>query len=280
MSTQHEDSSLGSWTLVHGKPHRLAGLVESIWFFDGTAALRERHVPGGGLDLILQLGDRSDTFRIVEGEPRGACPPASIGGLLVGPLVIEAPPCPCRVLGIRLAPAGAYALLGVPLRELTGLTVDLRDILGAEAEWLAERCAEAPADRQRIRLVARWLEERLARGSSPDPCITGAAAEIVRTGGRVPIAQLRERLGISRFRLAAGFDEQIGVPPKRFARIVRFRAVTLALRAGRPDLARLAVRFGYYDQAHMNREFRHLSGLAPGEFLSATRYPEATSLAE
>jgi transcriptional regulator GlxA family with amidase domain len=45
-------------------------------------------------------------------------------------------------------------------------------------------------------------------------------------------------------------------------------------------LVRVAAEAGYYDQPHMNAEFRALARLTPRQLLSATRYPSSTSLAE
>lgn len=51
-------------------------------------------------------------------------------------------------------------------------------------------------------------------------------------------------------------------------------------RQGAGSLADLAVTAGYYDQPHMNAEFRELSGLTPREFLAAHRYVNSVSIAE
>src|SRR5437588_11929303 len=72
----------------------------------------------------------------------------------------------------------------------------------------------------------------------------------------------------------------IGAPPKRYARILRFRRVLSLLQSGAAPLADLALDAGYYDQPHMNAEFRELSGFSPREFLAARRYPGSVSLAE
>jgi len=278
--TRRDDSELGTWTLVDSRPEDLIGLVESIWFFDGESATRrERHFPTGTLDLIVHLGGGQDRFRVVQGGSPGPCAAASVGGLLVGPMVIEAPEGPCRVLGVRLTPAGAFALLGGPLGELTGLTVDLHDLVRADAQPLVEGCEEAGCDVDRVRLAAAWIRSRLRRGPRIDRCVAGAVREIERSGGGLPVSTLGERLGVSRTRLRSTFRDQIGVTPKRFARIVRFRRAAAALREGSRGLSRLALQCGYYDQAHMNAEFRAMSGVSPLQFLDASR-PEQVSLAE
>jgi|CXWL01.1.fsa_nt_gi AraC-like DNA-binding protein len=276
-----EESELGAWTQLVWRPNALAGLVEAISLFDGKLTRRrERHYPAGELDLIVQLDAPSEPFRIVEGQPRAAFPRSSLAGLIVAPLVVEAPAVTSRVLGVRLRPAGAFSLFGVPLHELTGIMLDLHDVIGNEAHRLAERLDEAGSDEARLQLAGRWIADRFAGHPSTDPCVAYAVSEIERSGGKVPIARMLGRIGASPKRFTSLFKEQVGVKPKLFARVVRFRGLAAALRAGGDSFSQTAHAHGYYDQSHMNAEFREFAGMSPGQFLAATPYPESPSLAD
>jgi AraC-like DNA-binding protein len=63
----------------------------------------------------------------------------------------------------------------------------------------------------------------------------------------------------------------VGLPPKTYARMFRFRLVVDVVQSRRaaPDWAQLAMACGYYDQSHFNREFREFAGLSPTEFARA-----------
>lgn len=272
-----EESELGAWTQLIWQQSAHAGLVEHLWMFDGKLQQRERHFPTGKLDLILQL---DAPFRIVEGHPAGACPPASLTGLLVAPLVIETPAERSRMLGVSLRPAGAFALFGVPLHELTGNAIDLHDLIGDDARRLAERLDEADSDPARLLLLGRWITDRLAEGRSTDPHVAYAVSEIERTDGKTAIANIVEQVGGAPKRFTRMFEEQVGVKPKLFARIVRFHKLAAALRAGHGSFGRMAQAFGYYDQAHMNADFREFLGIPPGQYLTAAAYPESPCVAE
>lgn len=273
------ESPLGRWTLTGWSPPHLAGVVESIWHFDGSmSCLRERTFPSGLLQLIVHLGGR---YRVVENGRAELCAELCVGGLQTGPLLVESPGSPCRVMGVQLHPVGAYRLFGRPLADLSGQSnVDLQDLVGTAARELQERCLEAVSAVDQVRCAARWIAERLARSPDPDPAVAWTAAEIKRRRGAVSISELRDRTGLTRTRLAAAFRDQVGVTPKLYARIHRFRRALEMINQGSAPLVDVALAAGYYDQPHFNAEFRELSGLAPGEYRAAARYPNSVSLAE
>jgi len=273
--TVDEDTDLGRWTHSLWQPPHLARFVERFWYSAGTtAAPRERILPNGLVELALCLGE---PHRLIEGVGPSRLI-ACVTGLQLGAMVIEHPGYH-RVLGLRLHPAGAYALLGAPAHALAGLTADLHDVVGRVAHELLERCRDAPSVERCFAIAAAWLADRLARAPGVDPRIAWSVARIERTGGDVPIAELRERTGLSKTRLVGAFREQVGVAPKAYARIVRFRRALALLDAGGTSLADVALDAGYYDQAHMTTEFRTLGGLTPRAFVAA-RYPGSTTALE
>jgi transcriptional regulator GlxA family with amidase domain len=93
---------------------------------------------------------------------------------------------------------------------------------------------------------------------------------VVQTGGRLQVGDLADEVGWSRRHLIARFRLQVGVPPKMLSRIVRFGGLLRRLDApARPGLSQLATEAGYYDQAHMNRDFREFTGTTPTDFAAA-----------
>jgi AraC-like DNA-binding protein len=107
-----------------------------------------------------------------------------------------------------------------------------------------------------------------ARGPTPD--VVWAWRRLEETGGRLAVEALARELGCSRRHLAARFREQVGLPPKTVARVVRFhRAARLLRTAGDARWAEIANECGYYDQSHFNRDFRDLAGTSPSEFMAS-----------
>ena len=164
---------------------------------------------------------------------------------------------------IALTPAGVEALLGVPMRDLTGLTVPL-DAFSGTAEP-AERLAAAPRWDGRFAVLDDWLTAALRPGP-PDALITEAWRRLQR--GPTRVGTVAAELGISRRRLESGFQRRIGLPPGTVARVARFQRAVTMLAVG-TELPRAAADAGYADQPHLTREVRRMAGLTPAALRNA-----------
>jgi AraC-like DNA-binding protein len=169
---------------------------------------------------------------------------------------------------VNLTPLGTYLLLGVPMEALANRVVGLEDLLGGTAAVLVEQLHEAPSWDARFDLVDAFVASRLAEARPPSPSVAWAWKRLGENRGRLDIGALAGELGCSRKHLIAQFREQVGLPPKTVARVLRFRGVLESLeRANGTRLAEIAQECGYYDQAHLNRDFREFAGITPTEFL-------------
>ncbi|NRQ35457.1 helix-turn-helix transcriptional regulator [Nonomuraea sp. NN258] len=167
---------------------------------------------------------------------------------------------PAEGVEVFLTPFGARRLYRMPMRHLTNRVVPAADLLGP---W-AERLAEVPSWRARLALVDRLLTSRILAGPELGPELPWAWARLLRSGGDLGVAALAAELGWSHRHLVSRFHDEIGLTPKAAARVIRFSRAARLLRSGR-TIAEVAAECGYYDQAHMNREFRVLGDATPGQ---------------
>ncbi|GGY45100.1 helix-turn-helix transcriptional regulator [Pseudoduganella albidiflava] len=176
---------------------------------------------------------------------------------------------PVRTVAVRFRPGAAGAFLGAPLHPLTDARAQLADLWGRS---LADRLDDALwtddlTDRQRIALVERELLRRLAAADGTPAASLGmrAVAALEAAHGALTVASLADGLGLSRQHLALQFRQQVGISPKLFARICRFRRALALLRAPDRDgdLAALAADCGYFDQSHLVRDFRDFADSTP-----------------
>jgi AraC-like DNA-binding protein len=168
-----------------------------------------------------------------------------------------------RILGLRLRPGVAGAVLGMPASEVLDVHVRLEELLGSSASELAGRLAESRGDDEAFELLEGAICSRI-EGGGPDPLVLAATRSLGFPGSRVD--RLAESLGISDRQLRRRFHRSVGYGPKTLDRVLRFRRLVAqsgAVAAGESDLARVAVDLGYSDQAHMTRDCLRLSGLTP-----------------
>jgi AraC-like DNA-binding protein len=217
-----------------------------------------RVLPDNCVDILWQDGGR----------------PAFAVGMMSSAILV-ASAGPVSTVAVRFKPGAAGAFLATPLHALTDQRADI-DLLWGRSD--ADRLADALwtkelTDRERIALIETQLLRRLR---DVDPTTGGGAlirsalGVLDNSGGGVRIDDLAARLGVSRQHLGAQFRTRVGLSPKLYARICRFRRATAALKASpSPDWVRLALDCGYFDQSHLIHDFQEFAGSAPERFLSA-----------
>jgi AraC-like DNA-binding protein len=168
-----------------------------------------------------------------------------------------------HIVGVRLRPGVAGAVLGLPAGELRDESPDASEVFGRdETEALL---AELHAGGDPHAILRRAIELRGER-RAPDPLVRAAIAALDRPYARVD--DVARSLGLSARQLQRRVTDAVGYGPKVLARILRFRRLQ-ALAAGPADaaLVELALDAGYADQAHMTAEVTRLAGLSPVRFL-------------
>lgn len=169
-------------------------------------------------------------------------------------------------LQIRLEPAVAAAVFGSSA-ELSGTVMALEDVWGRDAGRAEDRLRACASWDERFTIAAEVLGRRLRAGRAgarppADPEVSYIWQRTLASQGRVRVDCLAEEVGWSRKRLWSRFSSQLGITPKRAARLVRFDHAAHLLAAGEAA-ASVAAESGYVDQSHLHREVRMFTGLTP-----------------
>lgn len=225
-------------------------------------------LPDGAMELIISLGD-----------PQRLCQPNDLtrhtlfrhswlSGERTEPIVIDETGY-VHLVGVRLRAGGAWPFLGIPLREFTNQVVELEAIPGLEINDLRERIGDAPNDNARFDAVEEWLVQRARVRVHPTPAVSYALRAISGGADPVRIGKIAGEIGISHKHLLREFDRCVGLTPKLFARLCAFQRVIQSVgQRSRVNWSGIAAHSGYYDQAHLVREFRAFSGLTPANYLT------------
>ena len=250
-----------------------------VGYWEAVATPYEaRLVPTGRATLLISLAEPFSQVRRLGLPDAGS---GNIGSLVVG---LEDRPAICthpggqEAIRVEFTPLGAYRLFGLPMSELTNLAVGIRDVLGPDAGVLVERMADTPDWAARFDLLDAALLARLEYGPQPTPEVGRAWQLLAGSAGTIPIARIAAEVGWSQGYLIRRFTQQIGLTPKASARVLRFRHAVALLSRGATSLTEISTACGFYDQAHLNREFRAIAGTTPGQMLASRRVEGAMAL--
>ncbi|MCK8434895.1 helix-turn-helix transcriptional regulator [Streptomyces sp. D2-8] len=243
----------------------LVPLIGAMGYAEGRFAhSAELALPTGAAQLLVNLDvdalSSSPLRRGADRRTRGA----AVHGPFSEPAVID-PAQQRAVLWVAFRPAGARPFLAAPVSAVRDELVGLDELWGTDGAVLRERLLEAVAaggPRAVLRALEAALLGRAEHPLEPDPAVRLAAALL---GRGAPVGEVADRLGWTARRLARSCTEQLGLPPKRYARIRRLQRLLRRVNAGHgpPEWAVLAADCGYHDQAHLIHEFRALAGITP-----------------
>ncbi|MFJ2956406.1 helix-turn-helix domain-containing protein [Streptomyces sp. NBC_00669] len=263
----------GMWRLVRGAPSpRLGEGVSDYRGFHLALDRPQRRIefPSGMITMVINFGDRIRIGPVATEETSGSGPrPEPYRSLVNGPrsdATMGEHDGRLEGVEVHLAPWMAYTVLRVDMHELRGRMVPLADLLGPEGDEWEGRLAQAVSWADRFALLDTMLLRRCARGRAAAPQVVWTWNRLVRSEGAVPVGPLATAAGWSARHLELRFREQIGMSPKTVARVLRMQRALRMLTAGTAP-ARTAAACGFYDQAHLHRDFKVMTGVTPGTFL-------------
>jgi AraC-like DNA-binding protein len=262
------ETPAGAWEQALGKPGpRLAHLIDAYHGYSerSPAALLRLEVPFPGTALILGFGDPIAVSTSGHPEDLEGGYLGFLAGISCHPALVESRSQ--AGVQVNLTPLGAYHLFGVAMEDLTNRVVRLRDLLGVIGDEIIERLREAPSWEQRFALLDALFLRALCTNRPPTEAVAWAWRQVRSHPGEVPIRDLAGAIGWSHKHLIARFRHEVGVSPHLAGRIVRFdRAARRLAAPASLALSTVALDSGYYDQAHMVREFREFARCTPREF--------------
>jgi AraC-like DNA-binding protein len=230
-------------------PPELDGLVAAVWTarvpLDAGEWVAHEAVPDGCIELIRRHAGRSCW--------RSEQPALFAAGLATTTARLQLG-AGAHFTGVKLWPWAWHALGGAPCPSFADgwIAVDPADLPGALLTGgdagLIDRLMTAFADAPGSELGAAILA-------------SASAGEIARRAGLAP-RQLQRR-----------FAAELGMPPRSYLRLLRFRGALMDIQQRPEGLADTAAAQGYADQAHMTREFRALAGLPPGAARTRAKGP-------
>jgi AraC-like DNA-binding protein len=176
-----------------------------------------------------------------------------------------------RVFGIKFRPAMFHPFVDTPLSSFTDRVVSIRSVFGDDGMELRRGILDEPDGERCAGLAEKFLKERLPDVTSIVGEIRDLVERIVHERGVTRVEQLAALVGIGPRPLQRSFNKYVGVSPKWVIRRYRLQEAAEALARGDLDNMRdLALRLGYFDQAHFIRDFKAVVGKTPQAYAKGT----------
>lgn len=168
-----------------------------------------------------------------------------------------------HTLIVTLKPCSMYRLLGIPMQELVDCDFDASLIFGSEIDEVLDRLHEATSNPEKNIIIQNYLLQKL-RQLKPALPFDKAMAQLVGVSGNLPIDYVASQSCLSVRQFERKSLERIGLPPKVYARIIRF-SHAYKYKEANPSMTwmDIAHKCRYFDQMHFIRDFKSFTGFTP-----------------
>ena len=177
------------------------------------------------------------------------------------------------IFSVQFKGNGISAIFGIPQHELVNSILSLDDLLGADAGLLAEQLAEQPDLNHMGEVMNKYLTAMLQRHhtNANTPTICAASSLILKNYGMISIDSLAHYVNMSLRNFERRFIEEVGMPPKLYARVTRFYTA-IEDKALHPNKTwtDIAYQYNYFDQAHFIKEVKTFTFRTPEDLFRTT----------
>lgn len=245
----------------------LQNYIECFWVFiadeDDDFNQVELNLPDGGIDLVFNFGRPYKRLMApFKNESNSVISSSLIGQRTFPTAIVQEPER--HLVAVRFRPNGLQAFCNLSLTGVTNSFLNPNDI------WKDFYCLEEQLFEEEtncIEKIERWL---LAHLIQPEDKILLESIKIIQSlKGNIALSNLYSYLNIDKSTLEKKFKKKVGISPKKLAAIYRFNHV-VALKTFKPNLTYTQISYdcGYFDQAHLIREFKKHSGYSPTAYFN------------
>jgi len=168
---------------------------------------------------------------------------------------------PFFVLGVLFQPYAIKELFNVDAHELTNQRINLNDFF--EPQFL-DMIASNHNLFDKVNTLSTYISRNLTAIKYVDELVKHCISYIKKNGGMLTVKDLLVKFRISERQLERRFKEVVGVSPRHYLKITKFRyAVSLLSGTSGNNLTEVAFELNYFDQSHFIRQAKELSGLCP-----------------
>jgi AraC-like DNA-binding protein len=232
----------------------------------------ELMIPDGYIDLIFSYGESYSRAEFSNGLDWQKIDSSHIVGGRHKSVLINNN-ANLDLVGVKLTHYGLWCLTQQPSAEFLGRIIPL-DLLAPFFAELEQQVYDAADDNEKICVLEKYLSRKLLPFADENAEIQFASQMILNSNGDFKIEELCRAANLSYKNLERSFDKFIGMSPKSFARIIRFKKTLQFFKANYAADRHLYLDFGYYDQNHFIKDFKQFMGGTPSAYYKGRFHAE------
>jgi AraC-like DNA-binding protein len=246
-------------------PHpELHSFIGCYWMLKTDAtyiASEELIIPDGYAEIILNLGTAYSWQSSVY-QTSCLIKDTHIVGQRDSSVIVKLPSYLYQI-GIKIKPQAMQCLLQLPAIQVANCPIHTSDIADHTFTHLAEKLFAAVSEFEQKQLLDAYFLHKINKSVVPDVVTQYAIDHMIARRGMSRMDDLKNSLGIDYRTLERRFKATVGLTPKEFARVIRFKNVYKAFRKNQFKDPAFFLDWGYYDQSHYIKEFKYFMGNTP-----------------
>jgi len=248
--------------------------VQFVWISKGeNDTTKSRILPNGVIELIINFGNKQKTLKEDTLKTDKYFYNYWVAGIQSKPLFIQSV-TDTNLVGIRFLPGGAYPFFKFPVLKLSDMVVEA-DWMTEELEKLRISINDLSNQAKIVQTIEEYLWTKFDGSCLTNESVMYVANKIFFADTEIPIRELVRKAGYSHKHFITLFKKQVGTSPKNLQRIARLQKV-IQLVKNKPDIkwSDIFYEFPFYDAAHFAHDFKELTGISPGNYLSLRTFDE------
>jgi len=235
-----------------------------------------KELPDGGVNLIIELNDKTTNTIYPDGELRKKqeVKYAWISGLQKQAILYKNN-TNSSIISVRFTTGGFFCLTKIPITAIGHVGVEASALLGNSFDQLYQRIINASTSSAMFALIENYFLQYQTEQTTEHAVVRFIDQHIEK-----PIEWLINKSGYSQKHVIHLLKKHTGFSPKYLQRLHRFQMVVKEIQTlqGVIDWFSIVHRHGYYDQAHLIKDFAHFSGISPTDYVSSQKAIKENSL--
>jgi AraC-like DNA-binding protein len=250
----------------HIPPFPLSNFIEHMVFVSGSLPIPFlKELPDGGVNLVIELNDRTvNTIYPDEGsQKKQEVKRAWISGLQKQAIVYKNN-TDSTIISVRFTTGGFFCLTKIPITSIDHVGIEAEDLLGTSFRHLYQKIINASNVLEMFALLENYFLQYKMEDSMEQDIVRFIDKNIGK-----PIDWLIHKSGYSQKHVIHVLKKHTGFSPKYLQRLSRFHGILKELQneKNRVDWFSIVQRHGYYDQAHLIKDFSYFSGISPTDYI-------------